>query len=217
MDWTLWVVQSLAYLLHHEQRCQVSHCRPSHQVRRFNPFTLRSSTDLIRHLYPPTEQTHLLPGSAPPFCILSKPVGGAWTRLEQSRVELSDVPGLVLPFLPAVAGCVRDVSMIPRWFVSCVALGCVPFRNIPLRPGVAPLPSLTCLFAFPATPAIWVALMDSTCTLWILCAWDRRGGPEGRREEEWPHPPSWGLGIDWLKMRASTKSAPPSGNEGLVW
>lgn len=185
----------------------------SHWVKKFHPFKIRPQTSSVTCIHPLSKHTCC---QAPPLLSLFSVSQWAEPEPGQSRAEWSCLMSLSFHSShPPSGGWMCQCSHLGLWAARRSAA--LPFRNIPLRPGVAPLPSLTCLFAFPAAPAIWAALMNSTCTLWILCAWDRRGGPKKWREEEWPHPPSWGLGIDWLKTRASTKSAPPSGNEGLVW
>lgn len=61
-----------------------------------------------------------------------------------------------------------------------------------------PGPDPTCFIAFPTSSAIWLALMDSTCTFQILCAWNRERRRRGRTMAVWPHPP-WDF-FGWWRL-----------------
>lgn len=88
-----------------------------------------------------------------------------------------------------------------------LTLVCLVLETIirPFHAQHGPGPDLMCFIAFPASSAIWLALMDSTCTFQILCAWNRGGEADGgnkRREDwpraAWPHPPSWAFESFWV-------------------
>jgi len=82
----------------------------------------------------------------------------------------------------------RNIVIITRQFLSSVALGgdwrlsvlsAETIRKHSTSAQCGPSPDVTCFMAFLTPSAIWPALMVSTCSFQIVCAWNRKGGAEG--------------------------------------
>lgn len=128
--------------------------------------------------------------------ILKKKAGGTGLTVQTVLTVSASIWVFFLPSVTSWRERFRNALISAQWFTASMAPwcraeekeetdGCVfSYRDysktIPCWPSMhGPGPDLTSFIAFPASSAIWLALIGSTCTFQILGAWNRGGGADG--------------------------------------